>query len=384
MKKVINRFKRIDWILLAMVLSLTALGIIMQYSASKYDLSIVKQQAIYAGIGLAALIIVAVLPFGVIYFLAPWGFVLGLGLTVITGFIGKSVKGARRWLLIGGRTFQPSEFLKTVLIMVLAFVVCRFINEINSNEEIKLRRLPDIIRDKGIRGYLHMVRGYIALMAVIASAALAVAVFNKDLGTAVIIFGIGFIVMIVISPHRKYLVAIGLAGAAGVAALIAAQDFRQDRINAWLHTDELSSDLSYQIKQGLYAIGSGGWFGKGLGKSIQKDVIPEPHTDMIFSIICEELGIIGGIIIITFFIILILRLHKIYDQVTDLFGKIIVIGVTSHIAVQTLVNLAVITNLMPNTGVPLPFISYGGTTLITLYMETGLVMCSRSCILDSK
>ena len=151
--------------------------------------------------------------------------------------------------------------------------------------------------------------------------------------------------------------------------------FRSDRIVAWLHPWEDTSGTSYQTVQGLYAIGSGGLFGKGLGQSVQKlGFVPEAQNDMIFTIICEELGLFGGMAVILLFLFMIWRFMIIASNAPDLFGSLIVVGVMAHIAIQVILNIAVVTNSIPNTGVTLPFISYGGTSVVFLLAEMGIVL----------
>jgi len=377
-----GRQSGIDWVLFIMVMALMILGLIMQYSASGYDLSLVEKQAIFGAAGIAAIFIISLLPVKFIYGLSFILYPVALAATAATPVIGRQVKGAKRWIEFQGIRFQPSELVKAALILILAVIICKYINEINNRQPLRLLEIGNEIRTSGFGGFLRSIRGYLVMIAITGIAAVDVAIATKDLGTAVIIFGTGFIIMWVISPRRRYLIITAVLAIGAAVFLISAFSYRGDRVNAWLHLDADTSDIGYQIKQGLYAIGSGGWFGKGLGKSIQKDFIPESHTDMIFSVICEELGIIGGIIVIVLFVLVILRMHKIYDQVSDLFGKVIVMGVSSHIALQAFVNLAVLTNLIPNTGIPLPFISYGGTSLLCLMGEIGLVMCIRRAGLD--
>ena len=180
--------------------------------------------------------------------------------------------------------------------------------------------------------------------------------------------------LLIVSPRLGYMIPLSVLGFGAAVVLIFAQSYRADRISAWLNLEENQSDLGFQIKQGLYAIGSGGLLGKGLGKSVQKAFIPEAHTDMIYAVLCEELGLIGGLTLIGLYVMLILRLKTIYNKVTDLFGKMIIAGVATHIALQAAVNMAVLTNLLPNTGIPLPFISYGGTSVLSLLAEIGLVL----------
>ena len=160
---------------------------------------------------------------------------------------------------------------------------------------------------------------------------------------------------------------------AGVAAMIMAEGFRGDRIDAWLNVE--THPKGYQTLQGLYAISSGGILGKGLGNSVQKlGFIPESHNDMIFSVICEELGLIGAVAIILLFLLLLWRLFVIAVNAPDLYGSLIAVGVMAHIAVQVIINVAVVTNTMPSTGIPLPFISYGGSSLVTLLIEMGIAL----------
>ena len=199
--------------------------------------------------------------------------------------------------------------------------------------------------------------------------------FRLPLGTTIIIFAMGIVMLLVASPRVRYiLITVGVALAA-VIGIILIKPNKRVRVESWLHLEQYSDGIGYQITQALYAIGSGGIFGKGLGKSTQKmGFVPESENDMIFSIVCEELGIIGGIILILLVVLLVWRMKKIYDRTKDIFGRVVVAGVATHIAVQTFVNIAVVSNLIPNTGVPLPFISYGGTAVVFLLAEVGLVL----------
>lgn len=388
----------LDWTLLLIVAALVVWGLIMQYSASSYNLELVLNQGGYALGGFAVLFIVSFVPVRFLYKLSVIAFAGAMAATAATLVIGKVVKGARRWVKLGPITFQPSEILKAALIMMLAMVLCKFFHEINQLEQITVKEMYTQahelgvwnylsgriakLKEKGFLTYIKERRGLLYALLVMVAAAGFVVVLTKDLGTAVIIFGIGFCMLLVISPDFKYLIVILLLAAAAAIGFISMFDYRKDRIDAWLHLAKNESDLGYQIQQGLYAIGSGGWFGRGLGKSIQKDFLPEPQTDMIYAVVCEELGIIGGIILIVLFVLLILRLRKIYIETADLYGKMIITGVTAHIGIQAVINMAVVANLIPNTGVPLPFISYGGTSVLILLTEIGMVMSVRRKELD--
>jgi cell division protein FtsW len=186
----------------------------------------------------------------------------------------------------------------------------------------------------------------------------------------------------VASPDYKKFIIMGTIAAALVALLVivivnmdSVESFRSARIVAWLDPESQSQGTGYQTLQGLYAIGSGGIWGKGLGQSMQKlSFLPEAQNDMIFSIICEELGLFGAFAIIVMFIMLLWRMMVIANNAEDLFGALLVVGVMGHIAIQAVLNIAVVTNSIPNTGVSLPFISYGGSSVIFLLIEVGLVL----------
>ena len=196
----------------------------------------------------------------------------------------------------------------------------------------------------------------------------------SNLSTAVIILGISVCMLFVASPKYLQFIIVAIAGVVFVVAFIMLAGYRGNRIEAWLHP-ETAGDKGYQTLMGLYAIGSGGLFGKGLGESLQKlGNVPESQNDMIFTIICEELGLFGAICLILLFILLIWRMMVVANNARDLFGSLLVVGVMSHIAIQVILNIAVVTNSIPNTGVILPFISYGGTSIIFLMAEIGLVL----------
>ena len=367
----------LDWTLLLIVVVLVILGLIMQYSASSYKLKLVIKQAEYAGIGLALVVGMSFIPPKFYYKISIPAYLFALLLTVLAGLAGKSVNGARRWFEIGTVTFQPSELLKAGVVISVAAVVLKFYYQMNQCEYYSLKEHIKQFRTIDHLAYVKEHTGYYLQLLLIIAAAGAVTVFNKDMGTGVIIFVIGYCMMMVMSPRIGWLLGLLAAGLVALGVLVAAFPYRMGRITAWLYPDENMDNLAYQGKQAIYAIGSGGWLGRGLGKSIQKGSIPEAHTDMIFSILCEELGIIGGIAVIVLFILLIVRLKKNYDQTTDIFGKMIIAGVSAHIWSQAFINMGVLTGLLPNTGVPLPFISYGGTSLLCLLIEIGLVMAVR-------
>ncbi len=213
---------------------------------------------------------------------------------------------------------------------------------------------------------------------------LAVWKVTENLSSAIIILGIAMLMIFVATPDYKRFVIMGLIASALILGIVWAifntsivekLGFRGGRILAWRDPEAYAQDKGFQTLQALYAIGSGGIWGKGLGQSMQKlDFIPEAQNDMIFSIICEELGLFGAIAIILMFIMLLWRMMIVANNAPDLFGALLVVGVMGHIAIQVILNIAVVTNTIPNTGISLPFISYGGSSVLFLMMEIGLVL----------
>jgi len=214
---------------------------------------------------------------------------------------------------------------------------------------------------------------------------LAAIVAANNLSSGIIIAGIGFVMLFVASrrklPYIATVLVMGLivafAGPIGHAAesIGLLKEYQLNRINVWLDPEAYPDTGGFQVLQGLYAIGSGGLFGKGLGESIQKlGFVPEAQNDMIFSIICEELGLFGAISVILIFMFMIYRFMLIASNAPDLFGALLVVGVMAHISIQVILNIAVVTNTIPNTGITLPFISYGGTSILFLMMEMGMVL----------
>ncbi|MBR6403642.1 MAG: cell division protein FtsW [Eubacterium sp.] len=275
-------------------------------------------------------------------------FIYGMVIVLLLVFvIGTTTNGSARWIYIGGIGFQPSEIAKLVIILFMAHVCTANPDSMNSIQGIAKAFWPV--------GLLIMI---IAI---------------ENLSTAIICAAIAVGIWFVATPKVRYMGIVVLAGCVFVPLMIKLQSYRSGRIDAWLHPE--TSQHGYQTMQGLYAIGSGGLFGRGLGQSIQKmGFIPEAQNDMIFSIICEELGIVGAAGLIIVFLMLIWRFRFIAEGAPDRYGSLIVVGVITHVATQVLVNMCVVTNIIPNTGVTLPFISYGGTSLFFLLIEMGVVL----------
>ncbi len=355
-----NKKGKVDWIFVLIVALLITYGLVMLYSASSYTAQLsygsatwyVKKQIQAVVIGAAVMAVCTLLPYRVwrktswFLFAASLIFVL-----LVLSPLGLEAYGAKRWVDLGFISFQPSEALKLCVIIFTAALICKY-------------------REK-----LGDWKVFTGIFCVTLAGAGSVAVITDDLGTAIIIFLCGYLMLFLVSPKIKHLlVALGSIIAA-VVALIIAQPYRLTRVKAWLDIEAYADDESYQVVQGLYAIGSGGFFGKGLGKSTQKmGFVPESQNDMIFSIICEELGIVGALVLMLLFALLIWRMWKIFRETDEPFGKLVVAGSIVHIGMQTAVNIGVVTGLIPNTGIPLPFISYGGSSIIMLLAEMGIVL----------
>lgn len=268
---------------------------------------------------------------------------------------------ATRWVQLGPVQVQVAEPVKILMIVFMATLLTA--------------------NGRRIKSWLSM----LYIMVWPGAVAMAIWKVSDNMSSAVIILGTAAFMMFVVHPeYWKFIVAILIVGI-GVTAIVyyvasmdpaqAAESFRFERIRAWLNPYEYETGKAMQALQGLYAIGSGGLWGKGLGNSIQKlGKIPEPYNDYIFSIICEELGIFGAGLVILLFIFLLYRIYTISQTAEDMLGRMLTIGVFSHIALQVILNLLVVTGLFPTTGVTLPFFSYGGSASVFLLMEIGLVL----------
>lgn len=365
-KKTEGTIKYFDYSLLFLIIFLVGFGLVMLYSVSAYEAQstfgdasyYLKHQAGAAAMGIVGMFIVSRIPYHLWKKLSTFVYLAAFLLCAAVIFAGSDANGSQRWLRVGGLSLQPSELAKIAIIIYMAAV---------------LSKMPKQIKDfKSIIKILIRVAPIVCVIA------------YSNLSTAIIVAGICILMMFVTSPKYTHFVALaGLVVAAG-AVFILTQSYRSDRIKAWLHPEEYP-DKAYQTLQGLYAIGSGGLFGKGLGASIQKlGYVPEAQNDFIFTIICEELGLFGAVCVILLFVLLIWRFMVIANNASDLFGSLLVVGVMSHIALQVVLNLAVVTNSMPNTGITLPFISYGGTSMAILLSEMGLVLAvSRGIRFDA-
>lgn len=349
---------QIDYVILLCVILLVAIGIIMVFSSSYYTAgqgengdmySFLKKDIIYSAIGFVAMYIVSRIDYEILKY---WVKFLYFGsiilLLLVFTPLGVTHNGARRWLNFG-LEFQPSEIAKFALIITLAAVL--------ENNPKMLTTWKGVFKYLGI---MALPTGIVAL---------------ENLSTAIVIGGISVVLLFVYSPKLRYSVTIGAVGAGGVIAMIFGS-WRSDRVEAWLHPESVSNEKGYQVLQSLYSVASGGMFGLGIGGSRQKmGYMPEAQNDIIFAIICEELGWFGAAIVVTLFIVLIWRgIYIAIRNSNEPFAMLLATGITSMIAIQVIINIAVVTNTIPNTGIPLPFISYGGTSLVMMLASMGLLM----------
>lgn len=346
-----------DYTLLFIILFLLCFGLVMIYSTSSYTANIklgkpayyLMRQGIFGAGGIVAMLVVSKIDYHRIFRYRAH-FLLFCGILLVVVLLQAKIKGASRWINLGPISFQPSEVAKLAIIIYMAGMA--------SSNYKKMGKL-----------------GPLYAMSLPALAAIGL-ITIENLSTGIVCGAIWFFIIVIVSPRTMQILFSGGAIAALGAVVFLLQSgkgYRLERFQIWL--DPEHHEKGYQTMQALYAIGSGGLFGKGLGQSIQKlGFIPESHNDMIFSVICEELGLFGAICIIGMFLFLITRLIDIVIKAPDLGGSVIAVGVLVHIAAQVLINIAVVTNSIPPTGVTLPFISYGGTSLVFLLIEMGLVL----------
>ena len=351
----------VDIPFLVLLMALLVVGLSMLYSASfaqsEYDTGYtqstryLQKQAVCAVIGIAAMVALSRIPADFWYRMAwpLYGISILLLLSVL--LFGESVNGARRWINIAGIQFQPSEIAKFTMIVLFARLTRGF--------------------GGNVRKFRYGVLGFgAALLGILVPLAL-----EKHLSAIMLMGMVAVVMMFIAGTHPKWLLAGAGAAALFVVVYVSFMGYAGDRITAWLHPEQDPGDTGYQILQSLYAIGSGGLFGLGLGKSRQKYLyLPFQYNDYIFAIICEELGLIGALLIIALFGALILRGYWIALQARDRFSTILAAGLVTLIAVQTVLNLGVVTNLLPSTGIALPFFSYGGTALAVNLGEMGIVL----------
>lgn len=359
-----------DYNLLAVVIILISFGLVMLYSASSYeamtqgkhDMYYMVKQAIIFIISILVALVLSCIDYNVLVKKANWWYFGSIFLmALVLSPLGRNINGARRWIYLGPFSFQPSEVAKIAVILIMAKII------------VSLgRNLPRY-------------RSIFYMLVVVAIQSFAAFKLTDNLSTAIIIAGIG--ACLIFTYHPKFLIFFGMLALGGIILVLLLSyyksmldmsnidDFRSMRILTWFDPEQYLNSGGYQVMQGLYAIGSGGFFGKGLGNSTQKIIrIPEAQNDMIFSIICEELGLFGAILLLVIFGYLLYRLYQISRNAPNVFGSVIASGVMYHFAIQIILNIAVVLNIIPTTGVSLPFVSYGGTSVLFLLVEIGICL----------
>ncbi|GAA0826199.1 stage V sporulation protein E [Clostridium tertium] len=355
------KMKNIDYSLLCAIVVLLFIGIVMVYSSSSYyalyqdkvfnSEFYFTKEIVWTVVGIIGMVVTMSIDYHIYKKWTPWLVIITIGLLVLVLFLGADINGARRWIRLGGLSLQPSELAKYVVVLYLALLIDK--------------RRGKIKEFKG--GTLY----YLAIAAVFAG----LIILEKNLSITAIIMMVAFIMILVGGAklsHLFSLIPIGLSAGLG---LILMESYRLQRLTSFLDPWADPSGDSYQLIQSLYALGSGGLFGVGLGNSRQKALfMPEPHNDFIFAIIGEELGLIGCIAIISIFIFIVIKGTSIAVKARDNYGYLLAIGIISVIAIQAIINIAVVTGSMPVTGVPMPLISYGGTSLVFNLCAIGILL----------
>ncbi len=353
--------KSIDYALLCGLLLLLFFGVVMVYSSSSYyalyqkdvyntDYYFIKEIT-WVIVGIIGMAITMSIDYHIYKKITPWLVMITLVLLVLVLFIGADINGAVRWIRLGPLSFQPSELAKYVMVLYLALLIDKRKNKIKKFAE-------------GTIFYLSIAAVFAVLI-----------LLEKNLSITAIIMMVAFIMILVGGAKISHILSLIPVGAAAGLALIFTQSYRLDRLTSFLNPWADPSGDSYQLIQSFYALGSGGIFGVGLGNSRQKALfMPEPHNDFIFSIIGEELGLIGCIFIIILFMFIVIRGTTVAVKARDNYGFLLAIGIISVIALQAIINIAVVSGSMPVTGVPMPFISYGGTSLVFNLGAMGILL----------
>ncbi|MDI9241328.1 FtsW/RodA/SpoVE family cell cycle protein [Fusibacillus kribbianus] len=375
-KKKNRRQRYFDYSLLAVIVFLCCFGLIMVYSSSSYaaqvktgdSLFYLKKQGVALILGFVCMFLVSRIDYHKYAKVAVLGYLLAFVLMILVNFtpLGIEYNGKKRWFGFGSTSlFQAAEAVKVAVILSMASLVNKFSRKIDTWKA--------------------------QLLILILQAPLILLVADNNLSSGIILLGIVFVVLFVASRKKlRFFMAVAIVAALAVFVTVFSdkilelhilKEYQLERILLWKDPTSYALEGGHQVLQGLYAIGSGGLFGKGLGESMQKlGFVPEAQNDMVFSIICEELGLFGAICVILLFLFMIWRFVVIANNAPDLFGAMLVVGIMSHIALQVILNVAVVTNTIPNTGITLPFISYGGTSVVFLMVEMGAALSVSSSI----
>ena len=371
------RKKYYDYSLLLSIIILVTFGLIMIYSASSFSAQLefkdsayyIKRQGFFTILGFIAMFVVSRIDYHRILKFDKAIYALSVILLIAVFVVGVERNGKKRWLKFGPVTIQPAEIAKLALILCMSVLIYELYKQIDTNKA--LFKLSYFV------------------------VPLVLLIIPNNMSSAIIVALIPLFMHFSVSKnifhYVLFVIFVGLVvwQALPIATFLnkihLVQNYQLQRIIVWKNPEADPTAHGFQVLQGLYAIGSGGFFGRGMGAGMQKFLLPESQNDMIFSIICEELGLFGAVTIMLIFIFLLYRCMVIASLAKDLKGSMIVIGVMGHIAIQLLLNISVVTGLIPNTGIGLPFISYGGTSFLFLMIEMGLVFSvAKSITVDNK
>ena len=353
---------KLDITFLSFVLILITVGLVMLFSASyaySYEYygnsyKFITRQSMFAVLGVAAMLIISKIDY---HFWRKFAWIvygISIAMLAVVKALPPMIKGmdVKRWIVIGPINFQPSEVAKFAVILLFSSLIAANYKQM-----------------KNIK--------FIALLVLLLAAPCGLVIIEPHLSATVLIFAIGVVLLIVGGLQKRYIFGgIVLGGVLGGGAIATGViGYGSDRIKYWLDPWADAKGLGFQTIQSLLAIGSGGILGRGIGQSRQKYLwVPEPHNDFIFAIVCEELGLIGALVIILLFCLLVWRGFSIAMRAKDKFGSLLAIGLTFQVGLQAMLNIWVVTNTIPNTGISLPFFSYGGTSLLILLAEMGIVL----------
>ena len=359
-----SKRKSFDLSFFTLVMLLLIVGVVMvlssSYARAYYDPGNMTggnpayyfiRQLVFAGLGIAAMVFASMLPMGFYKKYSIHFLIAAVILLMLVPVIGVKSNGARRWIGIGGLTIQPSEIAKIAVILSFSYIICKNRGKMTS--------------------FRHGVLPFVAILLVI----VGLLVLEPHFSASIIIIAVGGCMIFLGGAKLGWFIGAAVAAAGGIAVLLTMFPYASTRISTWLDPFSSTSDEGYQIVQSLYSIGSGGLTGLGLGKSRQKYLyLPEEHNDFIFSVVCEELGYIGAMLILILFALLIIRGYWLAVNCRERYSCLVCAGITTLLAIQVILNVAVVTNLVPCTGISLPFFSYGGTALLIQMTEMGIVL----------
>ena len=355
-----------DLTLLILTVTLAIFGTVMVFSAgyayayARYDdgLYFIKRQAVWLTLGLITMTVSSRINPSYYKKITPALYALTLFLLMLVLIVGFVGNGAKRWISIGPLTIQPSEIAKLTIVMMLSYYFSKHGDLALDNKKRSL-----IFKYGTLYPILIMLVPIILVM------------LQKHLSCIIILGLLSLILIVAAGVNLRYISSMCLFGIAGVSALALFTDYTKERITVWQNPEAYRLTGGWQTLQGLMAIGSGGVFGVGLGNSVMKHCyVSEPANDMIFAIVCEELGLIGALIMLSLFSLLVVRGITVALRATDVYSRLVALGISVKMAIQVLLNIAVVTNTIPNTGISLPFFSYGGSSLIMLFFEMGILL----------